>query len=90
MLNNPRDESTQHDASKCPARRFPGRGHLHAASSLANLVLASKKRPSTSDEAVAKIGDALGHGDRGETATNHYVGAAATVPALRVLAGGTG
>jgi hypothetical protein len=40
------------------------------------------------DEAVAKIGDALGHGDRGKTAANHYVGAAATVPVLRVLEGG--
>lgn len=42
------------------------------------------------DEAVAKIGDALGHADHGKTAKNHYVGAAATVPVLRVLAGGAG
>ena len=40
------------------------------------------------DEAVAKIGDALGHADHGRTAAAHYVGAAATVPVLRVLAGG--
>jgi len=40
------------------------------------------------DEAVAKIGDALGHADHGKTAARHYVGAPATVPVLRVLAGG--
>jgi hypothetical protein len=39
------------------------------------------------DEAVEKIGDALGHADHGKTAAAHYVGAAANVPVLRVLAG---
>jgi integrase len=42
------------------------------------------------DEAVAKIGDALGHADHGRTAAAHYVGAAATEPVLRVLVGGGG
>ncbi len=42
------------------------------------------------DEAVAKIGDALGHADHGKTAAAHYVGAPANVPVLRVLAGGAG
>jgi len=42
------------------------------------------------DEAVAKIGDALGHADHGKTAAAHYVGVAAAVPVLRVLAGGAG
>jgi hypothetical protein len=42
------------------------------------------------DEAVAKIGDALGHADHGKTAAAHYVGAAATVPVLRVLIGESG
>jgi hypothetical protein len=42
------------------------------------------------DEAVAKIGDALGHADHGKTAAAHYVGAAATVPVERVLDGGVG
>jgi hypothetical protein len=32
-------------------------------------------------------GDALGHADHGKTAAAHYVGAAATVPVLRVLEG---
>ncbi len=42
------------------------------------------------DEAVAKIGDALGHADHGKTAKNHYVGAPSQVPVLRVLSGGVG
>ena len=37
---------------------------------------------------VTRLGAALGHADHGKTAAAHYVGAAATVPALRVMAGG--
>jgi len=40
-------------------------------------------------QAVAKAGGALGHSDHGKTAAAHYVGAAATVPVLRVMAGRT-
>lgn len=42
-------------------------------------------RAAVADEAVAKIGDALGHADHGKTAANHYVGAPANVPVLRVV-----
>ena len=44
-------------------------------------------RATVADQAVATIGDALGHADHGKTAAAHYVGAAATVPVLRVMAG---
>lgn len=45
-------------------------------------------RAVVADQAVAQIGDALGHGDHGKTAKAHYVGAAPAAPVLRVLAGG--
>lgn len=47
----------------------------------------SSLRAAVADEAVAKIGDALGHADHGKTAANHYVGASAKVPVLKVVAG---
>ncbi len=45
-------------------------------------------RATVADQAIATIGDALGHADHGKTAAAHYVGASATQPVLRVLAGG--
>ena len=44
-------------------------------------------RATVVDEAVSRIGDALGHADHGKTAAAHYVGVQATVPVLKLLAG---
>ena len=37
------------------------------------------------NQAIAQIGEALGHADSGRTAARHYAGARKTVPALRLL-----
>ncbi len=44
-------------------------------------------RASVVDEAVSRIGDALGHADHGKTAAAHYVGVQPTVPVLKLMAG---
>ena len=64
---------------RAPRRRSRGLRATHAS-----------LRATVADQAVATIGDALVHADHGKTAAAHYVGAAAKVPALRVMVGGRG
>ncbi len=41
-------------------------------------------RQTVADQAIAQIGDALGHADAGRTAARHYAGARKVVPPLRI------